>query len=159
MPKDHAIVASHRTRLIGRVLNEVSYTIREDDVALYLRVAGENHAAFTSDADACAAGYVRSVVPPSFAPFIAVQLLLRTFDWEKDFLFDYRTGTAMFGEQELEYCRPLYVGETLHVRAEVVDVYEKQGKQKFDVIQVRFTVTDASRDAAFCGVQSYILFK
>ena len=148
-----------RTDLIGRVLKTVSYTIREDDLDMYLPVAGEEHAAFLDDEAAKAAGYVRRVTPPSFAPFVAVQALLRTFDWETDFRFDYRTGTAMFGEQELEYRRPLYVGETLTVRAEVTDVYEKQGKRRFDVIQVSFTAADESGDTAFHGVQSYILFK
>ena len=148
-----------RTDLIGRVLKTVSYTIREDDLDMYVPVAGEKHAAFLDDEAAKAAGYVRRVTPPSFAPFVAVQALLRTFDWETDFRFDYRTGTAMFGEQELEYRRPLYVGETLTVRAEVTDVYEKQGKRRFDVIQVSFTAAGESGDTAFHGVQSYILFK
>lgn len=149
---------SDRTDLIGRVLKTVSYTIREDDLDMYLPVAGEEHAAFSNEEAAKAAGYARRVTPPSFAPFVAVQALLRTFDWEADFRFDYRTGTAMFGEQELEYRRPLYVGETLTVRAEVIDVYEKQGKRRFDVIQVSFTAADESGDTAFHGVQSYLLF-
>ena len=122
--------------------------------------AGSELVRITVDRDeaAKAVGYARRVTPPSFAPFVAVQALLRTFDWETDFRFDYRTGTAMFGEQELEYRRPLYVGETLTVRAEVADVYEKQGKRRFDVIQVSFTAADESGDTAFRGVQSYILF-
>ena len=65
----------------------------------------------------------------------------------------------MFGEQELEYLRPLYVGETLTIRAEIVDVYEKQGKRTFDVIQVSVTATDEAETVAFRGAQSYILFK
>ena len=65
----------------------------------------------------------------------------------------------MFGEQELEYLRPLYVGETLTIRAKVADVYEKARKRTFDVIQVRFTATDDSEAVAFHGAQSYILFK
>lgn len=148
-----------RADLIGRVLKTVSYTIREDDLQMYLPVAGEEHAAFSNDEAAKAVGYARRVTPPSFVPFVAVQALLRTFDWETDFRFDYRTGTAMFGEQALEYRRPLYVGETLTVRAEVIDVYEKQGKRRFDVIQVSFTAADGSSDIAFHGVQSYLLFK
>ena len=148
-----------RTTLIGKVLEPVRYTIREDDIQDYLPVAGEEQAVFLSDEAAQAAGYERRVIPPSFAPFVAVQALLRAFDWERDFLFNYRTGTAMFGEQELEYLRPLYVGETLTVRSEVADVYEKKGKRTFDVIQVRFTATDDSAAVAFQGTQSYILFK
>ena len=148
-----------RTTLIGRVLSPVVYTIREDDIQDYLPIAGEEHEVFLSDEDSRAAGYERRVIPPSFAPFVAVDALLRSFDWEKDFFFNYRTGTAMFGEQGLEYLRPLYVGETLTVRAEIVDVYEKQGKRTFDVIQVRVTATDEAETVAFRGAQSYILFK
>ena len=148
-----------RTTLIGRVLAPVVYTIREDDIQDYLPVAGEDHPAFLSDEDSRAAGYERRIIPPSFAPFVAVDALLRSFDWGKDFFFNYRTGTAMFGEQELEYVRPLYVGETLTIRAEIVDVYEKQGKRTFDVIQVSVTATDEAETVAFRGAQSYILFK
>ncbi len=148
-----------RTTLIGRVLAPVVYTIRADDIQDYLPVAGEENQAFLSDEDSRAADYERRIIPPSFAPFVAVDALLRSFDWEKDFFFNYRTGTAMFGEQELEYLRPLYVGETLTIRAEIVDVYEKQGKRTFDVIQVSVTATDEAETVAFRGAQSYILFK
>ena len=159
MTSQESVAALDRTCLIGRVLSPVRYTIREDDIQDYLPVAGEEQAAFLSDEAAQAAGYARRIIPPSFAPFVAVQALLQAFDWERDFLFNYRTGTAMFGEQELEYLRPLYVGETLTVRSEVADVYEKKGKNTFDVIQVRFTATDDSEVVAFQGAQSYILFK
>ena len=159
MASQESVAAPNRTCLTGRVLSPVRYTIREDDIQDYIPVAGEEQIAFLTDEAAQAAGYERRVIPPSFAPFVAVQALLRAFDWEQDFLFNYRTGTAMFGEQELEYLRPLYVGETLTVRSEVADVYEKKGKRTFDVIQVRFTATDDSEVVAFRGAQSYILFK
>lgn len=159
MSHQEAPTSPDRTTLIGRVLSPVVYTIREDDIQDYLPVAGEEHEVFLSDEDSRAAGYERRVIPPSFAPFVAVDALLRAFDWEKDFFFNYRTGTAMFGEQELEYLRPLYVGETLTVCAEIADVYEKQGKRTFDVIEVRVTATDEAETVAFRGAQSYILFK
>jgi acyl dehydratase len=85
--------------------------------------------------------------------------MLRSFDWEKDFFLDYKTGTAMFGEQELEYLRPLYVGEILTIQGTVVDVYEKQGKRLFDVAKVSVKATDESGGIAFQGALSYILFK
>ena len=56
-----------RTTLIGRVLEPVTYTIREDDIQDYLPVAGEEQAAFLSDEKARAGGYERRVIPPSFA--------------------------------------------------------------------------------------------
>ncbi len=159
MARQESVATPDRTCLIGRAPSPVHYTIREDDIQDHLPVAGEEQAAFPSDEAAQAAGYERRAIPPSFAPFVAVQALLRAFDRERDFLFDYRTGTAMFGEQELEYLRPLYADETLTVRSAVADVYEKTGKRAFDVIQVRFTAKDAAEVVAFQGVQSYILFK
>ena len=85
MASPESVVAPDRTCLIGRVLSPVHYTIREDDIQDYLPVAGEEQAAFLSDEAAQAAGYERRVIPPSFAPFVAVQALLRAFDWERDF--------------------------------------------------------------------------
>lgn len=148
-----------RKTLIGRIFPAVKYTVREDDVQDYLPVAGEQHPAFLSDEGARAAGYERRVIPPSFAPYIAILGMLRSFDWEKDMYLDYKTGTAMFGEQELEYLRPLYVGETLTLQGTVVDVYEKQGKRLFDVVAVNVMATDEKGAIAFRGSLSYILFK
>jgi acyl dehydratase len=148
-----------RKTLIGKTFPDVKYVLSEEDIKDYLPVSEDNDPAFMSDEGARAAGYQRRVIPPSFAPYIAVIGLLRAFDWEKDFYLDYKTGTAMFGEQELEYLRPLYVGETLTVHSGVSDVYEKQGKRTFDVAQVKFTVTDESGAVVIQGAQSYIIFK
>jgi acyl dehydratase len=148
-----------RKTLIGRVFPDVTYVINEQDINDYLPVAEERHSAFVNDEGARAAGYQRRAIPPSFAPYIAVLGLLRAFDWERDFYLDYKTGTAMFGEQELEYLRPLYVGEKLTVHSAIADVYEKKGKRTFDVAQVKFTVTDESDTVVIQGAQSYIIFK
>jgi acyl dehydratase len=148
-----------RKTLIGKRFPAVQYVISEQDIRDYLPVAGEEHPAFRSDDEARAVGYERRVIPPSFAPYIAILGLLRSFDWKEDFFLDYKTGTAMFGEQALEYLRPLYVGETLTIQGSVSDVYEKQGKRPFDVAQVKFTATDENGAVAFRGMQSYILFK
>lgn len=100
------------------------------------------------------------VAPPSFAPLVAVLGLLRTFDWKTDFWFDYRDDTAMFGEQFIEYRRPLYVGEEVEISAVISDVYEKTGRQTFDVVQLAFTIKgDWDGDSVMTGKQSYILFK
>src|SRR5262249_54545820 len=145
------MAAPDRKALIGKTFPAVQRVISEDDIKDYLRVAGEAHPAFVNDAGARAAGYERRVIPPSFAPFLAILGMLRSFDWEKDFFLDYRTGTAMFGEQELEYFRPLYVGETLTIQGTVSDVYEKQGKRVFDVARVSVKATDEGGGIAFQG--------
>ena len=129
----------------------------EETIHSFLKISGEDMPAYQSDEDALAMGYDRRIIPPSYGPFLA--LLIRSFDWEKDFFLDLKTGTAVFGEQELEYLRPLYFGETLFVQGAVLDVLEKKGKRLFDVVKMKFKATDESGSIAFQGLLDYILFK
>ena len=154
-----------RTTLIGRELRSATYTVTEVDVKDFLGVVDEPGFAVTCTESGASEMTASSaddalLAPPSFAPFVAVLGLLKTFDWQDDFLFDYRTGTAMFGEQSIEFHRPLRVGESVAIAASISDVYEKQGKSLFDVIEVTFEITgSAEGDRLMSGQQSYILFK
>ena len=149
-----------RTALIGRRLRAATYTVSEVDVNEFLGVVAEPEFALTDSSEACAEAASGRLAPPSFAPLVAVLGLLKTFDWQEDFLFDYRTGTAMFGEQSIEFHRPLLVGEFVAISAAISDVYEKQGKQAFDVIEVTFDIKSrVEGDLLMSGQQSYILFK
>lgn len=154
-----------RKTLIGRALRPATYTVTEVDVNDFLGVVDEPGFAATrndsgsSEVTTSAKG-VAGLAPPSFAPFVAVLGLLKTFDWQDDFLFDYRTGTAMFGEQSIEFHRPLRVGESVAISAAISDVYEKQGKRRFDVIEVSFQISGSEEEERLMsGQQSYILFK
>jgi len=154
-----------RTTLIGRSLRSATYTVTEVDVNDFLGVVDEpefiavSNESDVGQATATATESAR-LAPPSFAPFVAVLGLLKTFDWQDDFLFDYRTSTAMFGEQSIQFHRPLRVGESVAIAASISDVYEKQGKRRFDVIEVAFEITGRGEgDRLMSGQQSYILFK
>jgi hypothetical protein len=150
-----------RTALIGKALRPATYTVSEIDVDDFLGVLPEPE--FPSSRAAgrpVLKASLQKQAPPSFAPLVAVLGLLRTFDWQEDFWFDYRTGTAMFGEQFLEFHRPLLVGETVHVDASISDVYEKTGKRVFDVVEVTFSISgERDGEPVMSGRQSYILFK
>ncbi len=150
-----------RSGLVGRQLRKATYTVSEVDVNDFLGVVKEpGFAAPAMDSEIDAEIVARRLAPPSFAPFVAVLGLLKTFDWQDDFLFDYRTGTAMFGEQSIEFHRPLVVGESVAITAAISDVYEKQGKNRFDVIEVTFSIASVEKeDLLMSGQQSYILFK
>ena len=154
-----------RTTLIGRSLRSATYTVTEVDVNDFLGVLDEPEFVAVSnesgmgEATSTATETAR-LAPPSFAPFVAVLGLLKTFDWQEDFLFDFRTGTAMFGEQSIQFHRPLRVGESVAIAASISDVYEKQGKSRVDVIEVAFEITGVGEwDRLMSGQQSYILFK
>ena len=145
-----------RAALIGRQLRTATYTVSQVDVDDFLGVVAEPDFAPLDDGEADSG----RLAPPSFAPFVAVLGLLKTFDWQEDFLFDYRNGTAMFGEQAIEFHRPLVVGESVSIAAAISDVYEKQGKSRFDVIEVTFKIAgEHDEDLLMSGQQSYILFK
>ena len=150
----------NRSALIGRPLRAATYTVSEVDVKDFLGVVAESDFVPVDGSEGGAEAEAGRMAPPSFAPFVAVLGLLKTFDWQDDFLFDYRTGTAMFGEQSIEFHRPLLVGESVAISAAISDVYEKQGKQKFDVVEVTFDIKGSEEgDLLMSGRQSYILFK
>ena len=150
----------NRSALIGRPLRAATYTVSEVDVKDFLGVVAESDFVPADGSEGGAEAEAGRMAPPSFAPFVAVLGLLKTFDWQDDFLFDYRTGTAMFGEQSIEFHRPLLVGESVAISAAISDVYEKQGKQKFDVVEVTFDIKGSEEgDLLMSGRQSYILFK
>jgi len=149
-----------RTGLIGRRLRHASYTVSQVDVDDFLGVIAEPDFAPSDGSEGGAVADSERLAPPSFAPFVAVLGLLKTFDWQEDFLFDYRNGTAMFGEQAIEFHRPLIVGESVSISAAISDVYEKQGRSRFDVIEVTFKIAgEHEGDLLMSGQQSYILFK
>jgi len=149
-----------RAALIGRPLRAANYTVSEVDVNDFLGVVAEPNFAPTDGSGGSAEEAKGRLVPPSFAPFVAVLGLLKTFDWQDDFLFDYKTGTAMFGEQSIDFHRPLSVGQSVAISAVISDVYEKQGKQTFDVVEVTFDIkTGEEGELLMSGQQSYILFK
>ena len=150
----------NRSALIGRPLRAATYAVSEVDVKDFLGVVAESDFVPADGSEGGAEAEAGRMAPPSFAPFVAVLGLLKTFDWQDDFLFDYRTGTAMFGEQSIEFHRPLLVGESVAISAAISDVYEKQGKQKFDVVEVTFDIKGSEEgDLLMSGRQSYILFK
>jgi N-terminal half of MaoC dehydratase len=148
-----------RKALIGHTFPACRCVLDEENVGDYVGVVGESHPAFSSEAGARTGGYQRRVIPPSYAPLIALSSLLRTIDWAKDFGLDYSTGTSMFGEQEMVYRRPLYLGETLNIAGTVLNVIEKRGKRPFDLVTIGVAATDEAGVLAFSGSMGFIIFK
>jgi acyl dehydratase len=148
-----------RKALIGRALAPFTCALDEENVRDYLRVTGEDRPAYRNAEDSRAAGYERRVIPPSYAPWIALSALLRSIDWERDFYLDYRTATAMFGEQEMRYARPLFAGETLTIEGRVLEVIEKRGSRPFDLVTVGYDASGENGAIAFSGACGFILFK
>lgn len=148
-----------RKALIGHVLPPFTYVLDEENVRDYIRVMNEDNAAYRDAESSRPSGYDRRIIPPSFAPWIALSVLLRSIDWQRDFYLDYRTGTLMFGEQEMHYTQPLYVGESLVFTASVRDVIEKHGSRAFDLVTIAYDATDNRGEIALRGSCGFVLFK
>jgi hypothetical protein len=148
-----------RKALVGHVLPSFTYVLDEENVRDYLSVSGEDIAVYGDAQASRISGYDDRVIPPSFAPWVALSAMLRSIDWERDFYFDYRTGTSMFGEQEMIYARPLYVNETLIFAGTVISVMEKQGSRAFDLVTVGYRAVDKNKAVALRGSCAFILFK
>jgi hypothetical protein len=153
------VVNRDRKALVGHVLPSFKYVLDEENVDDYLSVSGEDIAVYGDTETSRTSGYDHRIIPPSFAPWVALSAMLRSIDWERDFYFDYRTGTSMFGEQEMIYARPLYVGETLTFTGTVISVIEKQGSRAFDLVTVGYNAVDKNNAVALQGSCAFIFFK
>ena len=147
-----------RRVLIGRTFPPIKCVIDEETIQSYLQISGEDMPAYQNDEAALAMGYDRRIIPPSYGPFLA--LLIRSFDWEKDFLVDSEKGMpAIYGEEEIEYLRPVHLGENLIIKSSIVDITQKMGKKAFDVARVRFNTVDYTDADVFRGEMTFILYK
>lgn len=149
-------MSHERSQLIGRSFGPVRRIISEEDIGEYLKVTGEEHPAYHEDHAAIHEGHPRRVIPPSFAPFVALGIL-GAIDWQRDFLLDTRKGTVMSGEQELKLSRPIYLGESIMVSGRIVDISRKEGKRPFDVARIEVTGLDEGGLKIFSGAISCIL--
>ncbi len=142
--------------MIGKTFGPVRRAVSEEEIREYLKVTGEDHPAYHEDRAAIHDGHPGRVVPPSFAPFVALGIL-SAIDWERDFLLDIRKGTVMSGEQELELSRPICLGESVTVSGRILDVSRKGGKRPFDVARIQVTGSDEAGLEVFSGAISCIL--
>lgn len=64
----------------------------------------------------------------------------------------------MFGEAQLDFVRPLRIGETLTVAGTVTDVARKSGAKTgtFDIVTFRLELVDAAGAVAGAAVNSFI---
>lgn len=149
-------MSHERVQLTGKTFGPVKRTVSEEDIREFLKVTGEKNPAYDEDHAAALDGHPRRLIPPSFAPLVALGIL-RAIDWERDFLLDIRKGTVMSGEQELKLSRPIYLGETVTVRGQIVDVSSKRGKRPFDVARIEVRGSDEGGFQVFSGAISCIL--
>jgi len=148
---------SKRKILVGRKLRPVTFTIDKNSVHDFSRLVNETNAVYFDPKAAALAGYPTCVVPPSYTQLVALAMI-RSLDWKADLMLDWNTQTAMYGEQDLEYFRPLFYAEKLTVNAQISGVEHKAGKRTFDAVAIAIQVQDESGDLAMAGGIQLLLF-
>jgi acyl dehydratase len=106
--------------LIGRKTGPVVYEVEAWHVERFAQACGDTNPVYRDEAAARAAGHPRIPAPTTFAA------ALRPEDPRSELGIDFRR--IVHGEQSYELCRPLYVGDIVHVVAHISDIYEKTGK-------------------------------
>jgi acyl dehydratase len=117
--------------LKGKEYGEVSFTVERDKVNQFARAVGETDPIFTDPEVAKAAGYPEQVAPLTFATVLQMAASGYVVN-DQDLHLDYTR--VVHGEQEFEYARPLFVGDTLTAVPRVRDIYSK-GPNEFLVIE------------------------
>lgn len=117
------------TSLIGIKTDWSKIEVEKGAIRKFAEAIGANNPLYFDEEYAREKGY-RSLVCPTTFP--------ATFHLPKPGINLDLTRT-LHGEQEYEYERPLVAGDILRCRSELVDVYERQGKElmTFYIIETR----------------------
>lgn len=125
-------------------------TISATDIARYARAIGETDPVFFDSEAARAAGHADVVAPPYFPYTIRMQAanLRDRGDLEPDGSSSedvppVETSRAMAGETKIEMGVPIVAGDTITLKKEIIDLYEKSGRSGDLVFVVQaFTFTN-----------------
>jgi peroxisomal enoyl-CoA hydratase 2 len=115
--------------MIGDSVRTVAgFTIERGKVAEFSHAIKDPNPLFLSADAAMDAGHPAIVAPPTFTR-VAYFPHNRTGDGEPNFGFDlgFDRSKTVHGEQEYEYARPAYVGDTLSGTTTLTNVYERTG--------------------------------
>lgn len=112
---------------VGSEFGELRFPLDAERVRRYIEASGDANPIYT-DADAArAAGLPGSIAPPGLWGVWGRQGYLREHRMP---------GGGVLAGQDIEFCKPVPVGETLSVNSRVTDRYEKKGR-RFVVFETR----------------------
>ncbi len=127
---------------VGRTSEPLTLSVEAGHIRRFVEALGEPSPIYTSEQAARAAGYPRIPAPPTFAT------ALRPHDVRTGMGIDMRK--VLHGEQEYEFRRPLYAGDTLTLVQRVADIYEKSGHSgAMDFLVLETTATDEKGEVVF----------
>lgn len=109
------------TSLIGSKSEVIQFEVEKGAIRSFAAAIGSNNPLFTDEAYAKQQGYVSLVAPPTFPA---------TFRLPKVGLDQLELSRTLHGEQEFIYERPIVAGDILSCQNELIDIYEKESKNK-----------------------------
>ena len=105
---------------IGRASQPLVVEVEKGHIRRFVEAIGDPDPIYVDEAAARAAGHARIPAPPLFVA------ALRPNDAREGMGLDWKK--VLHGEQEFEYRRPIYAGDTLVLVQRIADIYEKSGK-------------------------------
>lgn len=104
---------------IGKKSQKVKNIVDRALVKRFAEAIGDPHPIYVDEAFGKKSRYGKNIAPPTFP---------RVFDYGAVEGLNLPKKGLIHGEQNYHYKRPLFVGEELYCYTEVVDYYEKTGK-------------------------------
>ena len=120
-------------KMIGKPTDSVVFEIEKNQIRRFANAIGETGAIHFDEKAARSAGYPSLIAPPTFAS------ALQDFEALLERL-EINPHAIMHAEEEYEYFKPIYAGDTVVVTHTVVDAYEKdapRGRLVFVVVEIR----------------------
>ncbi len=120
-------------KAIGKTTEPVEFEIEKNQIRRFARAIGEKSPVHFDEKRALASGYPSLIAPPTFPSAL--------HDFES-FLaeLDINPHAIMHAEEEYEYFKPIFAGDSLFITHSVVDAYEKdapRGRLVFIVLETR----------------------
>ena len=123
--------------LIGRESEPAVHDVEKGAVARFVEDIGDPNPLYVDEETARAAGYSGLLAPPTFPVALGLSERFRHS-------LDLGTRSLLHSEQQIEYGRPIVVGDRLTVRSRVADVQERAGASgPMDIL----VIEDEGRDA------------
>jgi len=120
-------------KAIGKPTESVTFEIEKNQIRRFAKAIGETGAIHFDEKAAHAAGYPSLIGPPTFPS------ALQDFESLLERL-EINPHAIMHAEEEYEYFKPIFAGDTVVVTHTVVDAYEKdapRGRLVFVVVEIR----------------------
>ncbi|WP_301109313.1 MaoC family dehydratase N-terminal domain-containing protein [Sporosarcina sp.] len=106
--------------VIGLMSNEYVFEIEGRHVGQFAAAVGDDNPLYSDEQYAAQSAYAGLIVPPTFP--IAMN------DGKVELPIQLDQRRMLHGEQEFLYYQPIRIGDRLHCRIKVSDLYDKEGK-------------------------------